>query len=188
MKTIKNLLLAVGLLAVSVTASASVITISEAGTFTDGNDFAIRGFSSALNFNLTVETTSYETGGFDPIITVLDSTGSRIAFNDDSVEVNYGSLDSGIFDLSLIAGTYSVVITQFANLPANFLELFTLSGASPTFNGNTGDYAYDITISTVPVPAAGILFASALLGAGFLGRRKKKVTKSNMIGAFARAA
>ena len=42
-------------------------------------------------------------------------------------------------------------------------------------------------VSAVPVPAAGILFASALFGAGFLGRRKKKA-KTAVMGAFARAA
>ena len=43
--------------------------------------------------------------------------------------------------------------------------------------------------SEVSVPAAGILFASALFGAGIFGRRKKKSTSSNvMVGAFTRAS
>ena len=45
----------------------------------------------------------------------------------------------------------------------------------------------NIKVSTVPVPAAGILFASALFGAGALGRRKKKA-KASVVGAFARAS
>ena len=46
---------------------------------------------------------------------------------------------------------------------------------------------YGVTVSAVPVPAAGILFASALLGAGALGRRKKKA-KASVVGAFARVS
>lgn len=45
----------------------------------------------------------------------------------------------------------------------------------------------NISVSAVPVPAAGILFASALFGAGALGRRKKKA-KASVVGAFARAS
>lgn len=47
---------------------------------------------------------------------------------------------------------------------------------------NTG---YSGSVSAVPVPAAGILFASALLGAGAFGRRKKK---TSAVSAFARAS
>ena len=44
-----------------------------------------------------------------------------------------------------------------------------------------------LRVSSVPVPAAGILFASALLGAGAFGRRKKKA-QTSVVGAFARAS
>ena len=53
-------------------------------------------------------------------------------------------------------------------------------------SGTQGD-AYNLRISAVPVPAAGILFATALFGAGALGRRKKKA-KASVVGAFARAS
>ena len=48
-------------------------------------------------------------------------------------------------------------------------------------------YISDISVTAVPVPAAGILFASALLGAGAFGRRKKKA-QASVVGAFARAS
>ena len=51
----------------------------------------------------------------------------------------------------------------------------------------TSTYGYSVDVSAVPVPAAGILFASALFGAGALGRRKKKA-KASVVGAFARAS
>lgn len=43
-------------------------------------------------------------------------------------------------------------------------------------------------VSTVPVPAAGILFATALFGIGLVGRRKKKTSTNLMVGAFTRAS
>jgi hypothetical protein len=46
----------------------------------------------------------------------------------------------------------------------------------------------DSYVSQVPIPAAGILFASALVAAGVFGRRKKKVTRNSMVGAFTRAS
>lgn len=57
-------------------------------------------------------------------------------------------------------------------------------------NGAAG-YSYNVTISeisAVPVPAAGLLFASVLFGAGALSRRKKKAANTSVVGAFARAS
>lgn len=53
--------------------------------------------------------------------------------------------------------------------------------------GQTGT-SYTVDVAAVPVPAAGILFASALLGAGAFGRRKKKSAQNQMVGAFTRAS
>ena len=64
-------------------------------------------------------------------------------------------------------------------LAANTTYRMLLTGAE--------GWHYDGEISAVPVPAAGILFASALFGAGALGRRKKKA-KASVVGAFARAS
>lgn len=45
-----------------------------------------------------------------------------------------------------------------------------------------------ISVNPVPVPAAGILFATALFATGLIGRRKKKSTTNIMVGAFTRAS
>lgn len=55
-------------------------------------------------------------------------------------------------------------------------------------NSKDPECGSDSYVSAVPVPAAGILFASALLGAGALGRRKKKSANTLMVGAFTRAS
>ena len=67
-----------------------------------------------------------------------------------------------------------------------------LTGKIFEFINNGGGQGYefyiaDISVTAVPVPAAGILFASALFGAGAFGRRKKKA-KASVVGAFARAS
>lgn len=48
--------------------------------------------------------------------------------------------------------------------------------------------ASSIDVTAVPVPVAGILFAAMLLGAGTIGRRKSKPTKSSVTGIFTRAS
>lgn len=80
------------------------------------------------------------------------------------VWTSFATFTNSTFGLSLAAGNYQ----------------FQLSGLETT--------GYSGSISAVPVPAAGILFASALLGAGAFGRRKKKSAKSSMVGAFTRAS
>ena len=75
----------------------------------------------------------------------------------------------------------------YEDLMGNFT--LTLAGNSSyklKLAGSEG-FTYNGSISAVPVPAAGILFASALFGAGALGRRKKKA-QASVVGAFARAS
>ena len=93
----------------------------------------------------------------DLVISLLDSDGGVIAGLS-----NIGDA-FGNFAVSLSSGAYRLILTGTEGLD---------------YNGN---------ISAVPVPAAGILFASALFGAGVLGRRKKKA-KVSVVGAFARAS
>jgi len=178
----KTLLLAFSLMMASTAASASTITLSKSGVFTGDNDFAFLNFTIAAPMDFSAESFSWAAGGFDPVITLFQF-GQRIAQNDDGGV----GLDSKITNVRLLAGKYGVALTQFANFPTKVGNLFTQSNGISNFNGRTGAYAFDVTLSTVPVPAAGILFASALFGAGFIGRRKKKA-KTAMMGAFARAS
>ena len=198
------------LLAMSATASAITITTdSYTGTFSNDNDVTTQFIFMASSGTVSAETFSYaggtqadgnvvDAGGFDPILSLFNVvTGTLIAQNDDFAgaandPVTGSAFDSMLDSIFILAGTYQLVLTQYANFPSEPFGTFPGSGTTnfTDIDGNvrTNEYAFDVTISTVPVPAAGILFASALFGAGFLGRRKKKATKSNMIGAFARAA
>ncbi len=199
---IKNLILAVSMLAISATASAvTVTTLSTTGTLATDDSMALTFFTVSETSAFTAQTFSYgggiqadgnvvAAGGFDTILSLFTGAGVLVAQNDDgggltdpATDSAYDSLIDGIL---LGAGNYFLGISQFSFSPTDLFSGGT-SGVT-NFDGRTSAYAHDITLSTVPVPAAGILFASALFGAGFLGRRKKKAKKSNMIGAFARTA
>ena len=94
----------------------------------------------------------------DLVVSLLDASGGAIA---------------GLSDIGDALGNFSV------SLASGTTYRLLLSGTEGLdYNGN---------VSAVPVPAAGILFASALFGAGVLGRRKKKA-KASVVGAFARAS
>ena len=102
-------------------------------------------------------------------------------------DANHGIDFSGFFDI-LVDGTMHNNIA----LSGAPLEAIGLVGKTFEFfniGGGVGSqfYVNTISVSAVPVPAAGILFASALFGAGALGRRKKKA-KASVVGAFARAS
>ena len=175
MKTIKNLIIAIGLMAFSATSFAMTMvpgtgstTVEDFTLTASTNDFASFSgeapYVSPLYYGITLtEDSRVHAEGqssFGDIaigLTILDDMGMALA----------GVSGLGILDGILEAGSY-------------FLQL--------DIADNSISYSGGIQVSAVPVPAAGILFASALFGAGFLGRRKKKATQSNMIGAFARAA
>jgi len=196
-------MLAVSMLAISATASAVSVTttLSTTGTLATDDSMALTFFTVSELSTFTAQSFSYgggtqadsnvvAAGGFDTILSLFTSAGVLVAQNDDGGGLvdptTDEALDSLIDGILLGAGNYFLGISQFSFLPTDLFSGGT-SGAT-NFGGRTSAYAHDITLSTVPVPAAGILFASALFGAGFLGRRKKKAKKSNMIGAFARTA
>ena len=185
MKLIKNILIAASLLAFSSTSFALTVTPGALGhidlngtsdtvfitnTYPSGTGSAFYDLSVSQSTNVVADFRAL----FNGTVPVDDVTVS--IFN--APEVFIG----GLTPLSSTLGVNESgtnVVSAFLTAGVAYILQFDQLTSNPGFSG---------TISTVPVPAAGILFASALLGAGFLGRRKKKATKSNMIGAFARAA
>ena len=206
MKSLRTLLFLAAFL-VSGSASAITTVIQHDGTFTSDDEVDAHLVILTETSLITAETFSYAggtrgdgsvvaEGGFDPILSLFHLAGTPlIAQNDDGTSrtssVTGASFDSFIGPVLLGAGQYLLYISQFANFPTDPLG-FPGSGRTGfvdvTGATRTGDYAIDLTISTVPVPAAGILFASALFGAGALSRRKKKTAKTSMVGAFTRAS
>ena len=194
MKLINKMLIAVGLLAMSSVGFASSVTASSfvgaegdinlvgtndtvgfSGNFADLGDPMLH---DSVYYGLTVTT---DASAISAARSVVFDSGFIPTFGDIFLSIFVDDDGTSGFN----AGTDSVLIDGMNSLAGFILNSGTQYFLQLTGPSNTG---YTGTISTVPVPAAGILFASALFGAGFLGRRKKKATKSNMIGAFARAA
>lgn len=105
----------------------------------------------------------------------------------DGVHLGLFDNNPGSFAVSVDGGAQQLItLATFPDvtglLDGQVFEFFNVGGGA-----NSEFYINNIGISTVPVPAAGILFASALFGAGALGRRKKKA-KASVVGAFARAS
>ncbi len=128
---------------------------------------------------------------------IFDTTGK--VYYDLTLDQGQVSSIRQSFDVS--TGTiFDITISIFDNLTFDAASLVAtginslsalLTGGSTYYLQFAGvtDTSYNVDVAAVPVPAAGILFASALLGAGAFGRRKRKSAKTtSMVGAFTRAS
>ncbi len=153
------------------------------GTFTHDNDIALSSFTVGATSTVTIFTSSWQSGGFDPILTLWNSSGNFVFEQDDSgasgsalsnaVSYNYGNWDS-YFTYNLLAGTYTVSIAQYNNYAAgtNLSNGFQQDGnpdftfdygwgAQPYFNGiqndndaRTGNWSLHIThVNPAPPPS-----------------------------------
>ena len=109
-------------------APSNAATFSFNGTFSGDADVQLFSFTVGAGANVTLSTTSYAAGGFDPYISLYDSTGALIFQIDDgspnSDPGNGNAYDSfvtfppGDGSLSILtAGTYTLALTQSPNLP-----------------------------------------------------------------------
>jgi hypothetical protein len=166
--------------------SAGTITITDAGTNTvlvtvalvNGNQFVSTGFDTDFGFNLTGTPTitfSNVTTGFAPNANP-ETAGSL--HMDGTGFFQYGVQCTGCgpggssplsgplsFD---ITGAGLSVLSLIQNASGQFFAVDLMSGTT----GNTG--AVDASVlSPVPLPPAALLFGTALVGLGVLGRRRR---------------
>ena len=195
MKTMKNLLVAISLIAASSTAMAM-------STFTAGTETGSSGLLTIVQdaapltvtggFGLGFPNNSFTEMGtpllynyYELIISGAPGDSNLMAVSD----VTTLGQDSGLWFSLFENNAAGILSNQIGSTVGGGISAMLMVGTTYylKLSGDDGE-AYAVDVSAVPVPAAGILFASALFGAGALARRKKKATKSNMIGAFARAA
>ena len=187
------------------TSAAPFSPITQSGVFVTDDEHGFVTFNLASDQTLYFYTTSYAggpnadgtsaaSGGFDPVVTLFDSTNTYVAFNDDDV-VNYNrpknvtgsSLDAYLAQ-SLTAGNYTLVVTQFENTATagsninfpfsedgnpNFTSIFS-SGRLGMFydsNGdqNTGNYTVNVSAAPPAVPEASTDLSLGLMLALGLG-------------------
>jgi len=199
-------LLANGLAGATVAATYTGTLTAESGT---PGSVVVEMLSLPAPSSVTIFTTSYgggtnldntttSAGGFQPSVTLFDTTGFAVATENGMFSPLNNSWDAYIQDPSVPAGNYFVVMTDQANqvspaftgfgntAPSNFYTFFSGPGGS-TFtdaqgNVRTGNYALDvaassITSSSAPEPATFWLIVPVLASAVcFLRKRKLSVS------------
>jgi len=143
------------------------------GALTQDNDVFQFNFTVGAQSDVTVFSSSWDDGGFDPILAIWTNAGALIYQQDDggntgSTLSNGISYDHGVWDsyynVNLVAGSYIATVTQFDNF-ANSTSLsdgfiydndphFTFTegyGSQADFNGvwtsndpRTGDYSFHV--------------------------------------------
>lgn len=127
-------------------AAAAPIDLTFSGLFQKDNDIAKFTFSLTSSRSVTMFSSSWASGGFDPALFLFDSAGEVLARGDDGYRtgaqiVNGQSYGYGLWDsylaADLAAGTYTVAIAQATN---------SLNGtniaAGFVFDGNP-DFTYE---------------------------------------------
>ena len=182
MNKLKALLIA-GLLSLTSVSFASSLTVGDPNGIGSVGTIALTNGDAGVTLGGLFDNTgsvfyelSLNAGDLTAIGMSLDIT-PPVTLYDVTIAVyeSYADLLAGIGS-ALYTGTNSLS----AMLTGGTTYLLQLNGVADT--------SYNVDVAAVPVPAAGILFASALFGAGAFGRRKKKSTKISMVGAFARVS
>jgi hypothetical protein len=135
---------------------ANAANLSFTGNFTDPNNAPSFSFTADGISTVTIQSSSWGTGGFDLNLSLFDGAGNWQDERDDDIGLDFQY--TGV----LAAGTYQAVITAFGNSPngsfpgGNLSDGFTNGG---DFFGRTSAYAFEIlnvnntTPTSVPEPS-----------------------------------
>jgi hypothetical protein len=194
-------------MAVSLTCASGskAASFSFTGNFTRDDNVRLFNFSLLNDASVSISTSSYQAGGFDPTLTLFDAQGVFIDQNQDLSPTNF---DASMTD-SLLAGSYIVALTQYDNFPvADFtnnkllFDGFTQQGAGnftgPEFLGAPGSFinidglqrtafwamdfqgvdSASMPAAPVPEPSTFLLLTAGLVGIAVLLNGKKRQTST----------
>lgn len=185
--------------------SAHAADFSYTGSFGLDNDRVGYAFTLGSTSTVTLTSLGYaggtnlagETiarGGFDPVLSIYDGSGSLIDTADDGVgapiDAVTGQGGDAIYTASLAAGTYSVFLSQYNNFgPQTLPGNFAFDG-QPNFRGGfvdfygsqrTGAWALDISgadsVVTAAVPEP-MTWALMMIGFGMVGVAARRPLRS----------
>lgn len=157
------------------------------GTIQSHNDVRLFNFTSTNAGVVTLFSSSWDDGGFDPMLGLWNNAGGLIHFQDDGhnigstvsngIPYSHGDFDS-YYSAPIVAGTYTVSLTTYNNFNLGTLlsDGFEFDGQAPIpitswdqpANGlRTGDFTFHVlnVDSLTPVPLPGSLL---FLGLGIL--------------------
>jgi hypothetical protein len=139
----------------AIVGSAKAADFSFRGTFASDDAVQFFGFTVSQNSTVTLKSLSYaggtqadgtvvSAGGFDPILSLFDSTGSRVGQNDDGSSPNVtadpatGLTYDTFFQSAVTPGNYTVAVSQYNNFAgANSTDPFPNTG-QPNFTASYG--------------------------------------------------
>jgi hypothetical protein len=118
------------------------------GTFVTDNEVLLLDFTVGQDSTITIFSSSWDDGGFDPILAIWDAAGNYVSEQDDGhnigstmsngVSYDHGNWDS-YYDVFLTAGDYTASIAQYDNFAVgtNLSDGFQYDG-NPNFTFDEG--------------------------------------------------
>jgi hypothetical protein len=175
----KKFLILGAVLAGSLSFSPAAFAVVVSGTLASANAVQTFSIPLALNDTLTVSTTSYATGGFDPMLTLYNGSGTQVAFNDDSaLNPNDSLIVFTVTGVSPgVAGTYTLALTQFGNSPLGTLAQGFSGNAGTGFGGRTANWTVVYTITNpggTGVPDSGWTIGMLSVGLAVLAGLRRR--------------